>query len=231
MAILSILTPTFQSSGFLDRAVASVLAQSSPHWELVIAPDDDGHYSRYLALDERIKVVGGNEHYQTGPGPARTRALAGATGDFVACLDDDDQLAPTFVAEVLKSLEHHSVVTTPTAYIAETGETIREIGKNLQELSIDQFAVLFGSMHSITSRATSRGWDHVFAEDVLHTCQAIDAAGGRISVVENTSYLLTVRQSSVCSTNLNIGAEYERLARSTFDGEMSARGAEMTRQL
>jgi GT2 family glycosyltransferase len=89
-------------------AVESVRAQCYPEWELCIA--DDGStdpavrhlLEDYAAHDPRIKVKFLGE--RRGIAGASNAALGLATGDFVAFLDHDDELAPWALYEVARAL-------------------------------------------------------------------------------------------------------------------------------
>ena len=107
---ISILTPVYnQTPALLERAIASVRAQAYENWELCLA--DDGSTSgetletlkRYLdPLAGRINVafLGRNN----GISGATNAALYLSTGDFVAMLDHDDELAPDALFEIAKAL-------------------------------------------------------------------------------------------------------------------------------
>jgi GT2 family glycosyltransferase len=95
---VSILMPTYNTpEQFLRLAVESVLRQTYPHWELCVA--DDGSTAAhvravleaYAAQDDRIKLAPPGRH--GGISAATNAALALATGDYVALLDHDDELA------------------------------------------------------------------------------------------------------------------------------------------
>lgn len=95
---ISVIMPTYNTSElFLRRAIESVRAQSYFNWELCIADDasPQAHVSQvleeYAQQDERIKTVirERNGHISA----ASNSALALATGEFVALLDHDDELA------------------------------------------------------------------------------------------------------------------------------------------
>jgi glycosyltransferase involved in cell wall biosynthesis len=82
---------------YLRRAIESVRSQNYPHWELCIA--DDGSTSpalqrlleEYTRIDPRIRAVFLPEN--RGIAAASNAALGLATGDYVALLDHDDELA------------------------------------------------------------------------------------------------------------------------------------------
>jgi GT2 family glycosyltransferase len=95
---ISIIMPTFNTpERFLRLAVESVLRQTYPHWELCVADDGSNqqHFrtvlEEYAARDERIKLAPPGRH--GGISAASNAALELASGDYVALLDHDDELA------------------------------------------------------------------------------------------------------------------------------------------
>ncbi|MEM0955563.1 MAG: glycosyltransferase [Pseudomonadota bacterium] len=102
---ISIVMPTYNTPpALLEKALASVLEQTYPHWQLCIADDcstqEDTRASlRALAeKDERIAV-----HWRDSNGhisAATNDAIGLATGDYVAFMDHDDALTPNALYEV-----------------------------------------------------------------------------------------------------------------------------------
>jgi len=97
--LISVIMPTFNThKDLLRRAIESVVAQSYPYWELCIADDASTQtYVRnvleeYARRDNRIKVTFREENGHISA--ASNSALELATGDYVALLDHDDELAP-----------------------------------------------------------------------------------------------------------------------------------------
>jgi len=97
--LVSVLLPAYRPPLWaLERAVGSVLAQSEAGWELCVADDGskDEELSDYLRglsrLDRRIRVTVRDDN--GGIAAATNSALALSTGEFVAFLDQDDELAP-----------------------------------------------------------------------------------------------------------------------------------------
>ncbi|MCC7005102.1 MAG: glycosyltransferase family 2 protein [Ottowia sp.] len=207
---ISILTATYQSPTLLERAIMSLLAQTRQDWEMVISPDDGLCYEKFACVDQRIRLIHSTE-IKSGPGAARNRALNVAAGEYIAVLDDDDVFPPNFVEKVLFSLENTDSVTVPTAYFSESGRLIREIGHMLNHLGISDFARELGSMHVIAKRKGYLQWKDGFAEDVLHTCEMIDLAGGHIPIQRETRYINVVRSGSLCNSRLDIDFAYDAL--------------------
>lgn len=103
MQRVSIILPLYKSERYIRETVASVLAQTHPHWELIIvddgSPDNSGEICRNLR-DPRITVF---TRENTGPCRSRNFGIAQATGDFVGFIDHDDIWLPE---KLEKHLEH-----------------------------------------------------------------------------------------------------------------------------
>jgi len=112
---ISVLVPVFLDakkrvgSRWLRKAVESVRGQVYPHWELCLADDHstDPDLLRYLAAlpaDPRIRLA---RRPANGHICAATNTAADlATGEFVALLDHDDELAPHALFAVVERLQH-----------------------------------------------------------------------------------------------------------------------------
>jgi GT2 family glycosyltransferase/glycosyltransferase involved in cell wall biosynthesis len=107
-AKISLLTPVHNTPAkFLEEMFASVAAQTYDHWELCVVdaasdrPDTIETLKRWERRDERIRVERLPENF--GIAENSNRALRLATGDFVACLDHDDVLAPFALYELARA--------------------------------------------------------------------------------------------------------------------------------
>ena len=89
-------------------AVASVLAQTHPDFELLIVNDGStdgtaGYLDDLAARDARVRVF---HHDQPGGAPrARNKAIREARGSWVTGIDDDDEFLPGRLA-ALSSVAH-----------------------------------------------------------------------------------------------------------------------------
>ena len=107
--LISILLPVYNSNlKWLRRAISSVQQQFYPRWELCIVDDASTDRKIWPFLqkcarrDKRIKLMRRTENGHISA--ASNDALRLASGDFVALLDHDDELASTalyFVALAL----------------------------------------------------------------------------------------------------------------------------------
>src|SRR4030067_1139719 len=90
--LASIIMPVYNGEQYLRQAIDSVLAQTCPHWELVVV--DDGSTDSTSAIvhsfsDERIRYTYEQNRGQT---TALNRGLELARGEYVTTLDADDWL-------------------------------------------------------------------------------------------------------------------------------------------
>jgi glycosyltransferase involved in cell wall biosynthesis len=104
----TVVVPTCRRPHLLGRALASVLAQTWEDWELVVVDDVGDEATRALVAeraerDPRFRYTasapsGGRS--PGGPAVARNAGIEVARGEYIAFLDDDDELLPEMLATV-----------------------------------------------------------------------------------------------------------------------------------
>jgi glycosyltransferase involved in cell wall biosynthesis len=123
--------PAFRAEPFIATAVASVLAQSYPHWQLWIVGDDGLDYEKILAshglVDGRFRFLstGG---VGIGASRARNRALDRIDSALVAILDADDRFRPDKLARAVGALALHPVVSCALEVVDDKGQPLRLVG-------------------------------------------------------------------------------------------------------
>jgi teichuronic acid biosynthesis glycosyltransferase TuaG len=95
--LVSIITPMYNSSRFIEETILSVLSQTYQNWELLITDDASKDNSiqvveKYVAQDKRIRLFVSKENI--GAAAARNISLSNAKGKFIAFLDSDDLWTP-----------------------------------------------------------------------------------------------------------------------------------------
>jgi len=99
--LFSIIIPTYNRSGFLPKAIKSVLDQTSDLWELIIVDDgsDDETFEVVKLFLEYPKV---QYYFQENKGvsSARNYGASCAIGEFLIFLDSDDFLFPELISEL-----------------------------------------------------------------------------------------------------------------------------------
>ncbi len=107
--LISVVTPVFRPApADLERAIASVRAQSYENWELLLADDATGAeevaavLARAAQSDTRIRVTALPAH--GGISAASNAALGQATGEYIALLDQDDELSEDALFHVIDAI-------------------------------------------------------------------------------------------------------------------------------
>jgi succinoglycan biosynthesis protein ExoO len=95
--VISVIMANLNGADYLRHAIRSVLGQTHTKLELLIADDGSTDDSCRIiheesARDPRIMLLQGSD--PQGPAAARNRALAKATGDWIAIVDSDDIIHP-----------------------------------------------------------------------------------------------------------------------------------------
>src|SRR5690349_17228042 len=103
--LVSVIMPTRNRCAYLSTAIASVKAQTYPHWELVIVDDasDDPTPTLLATVDDpRVRSV---RIQLGGCCAARNAGLDAARGEIIAYLDDDNTMHPAWLKSVVWAFE------------------------------------------------------------------------------------------------------------------------------
>lgn len=139
--LVSFITPAYNAAATIDETIRSVRAQTSPSWELLIIDDgssDDtlAKAQAWAAQDPRILAM---SKTNGGPAEARNFGLARARGEWLAFLDADDWLAPTFIDDMLAHGDGADVLVAAHDRVGPTGEPM---GRAPAPVLPDAFAIL-----------------------------------------------------------------------------------------
>lgn len=104
---VSIIIPAFNYGHFIQRAVQSVLSQTSKAFEIIIvnnnSTDDTEQIGQALAREhEQIHYFNCPEQ---GVAHARNYGIARSHGQYICCLDADDEIKPGFLEVCVNALE------------------------------------------------------------------------------------------------------------------------------
>ena len=92
-SLVSIITPLYTSSRFLEFTIAAVKGQTYSNWEMIFVDDFSTDNSveivkKHQKKDDRFKLYLLDKN--SGSGVARNKAIKEAKGDIIAFLDSDD---------------------------------------------------------------------------------------------------------------------------------------------
>lgn len=90
--MISVITPCYNASNTIARAIASIQSQSLTHWELIVIDDGstDGSadiVNKMVRTDSRIRLI---QMPHRGVVSASNNGLSLAKGEFIARMDSDD---------------------------------------------------------------------------------------------------------------------------------------------
>lgn len=128
---VSIGLPVYNGERYIGRAIESVLAQTYPHWQLIIcdnaSSDKTGAICRRFAQENaQIRYYRNERNLGAGPNYNRVFALSGET-DYFKWLAHDDEMAPTFLEHCVTALDQAPDAVLCQTLIADIDETGAQI--------------------------------------------------------------------------------------------------------
>lgn len=106
--MFSVVIPLYNKAGYVEKAVASVLQQTCPDFELLIVNDGSTDDSRQRVArfnDPRITLI---DQPNGGVSVARNRGVEQARYEHVAFLDADDWWEPSFLEQMARLIQEYS---------------------------------------------------------------------------------------------------------------------------
>ena len=103
--VVSVVIPCYRQAHFLPHAIESVLAQTYPHFEVIVV--DDGSPDDTWAVASRYAGVRCVRQRNRGLSAARNAGLAASIGSYVVFLDADDRLTRDALAMGVREMAAH----------------------------------------------------------------------------------------------------------------------------
>lgn len=223
MPRLSIIVPVYNSEKYLDRCVASILAQDMADFQLLLVDDGstDGSLAlcqAYAAQDGRVQVL---HQDNRGQGAARNAGLAAAQGDYIAFADSDDWLEQGLFTTALARCQEQELdllcfeITIvregqrrPSRHFA--GERLFTGAEALQHLLTD--AIDTSCVNKIYRRqlwSRVRFTENRYYEDVA-TVYKVLAQARRVGYLEESYYNYYRHSGSTIATSFNSRSRYDQ---------------------
>jgi glycosyltransferase involved in cell wall biosynthesis len=124
---ISIVTPSFNQSRFIEWTIRSVLLQDYPQLEYIVM--DGGSTDGTCGILERYRRR--FHHFESAPdqgqADAVARGFAKSSGDILAYLNSDDMLAPGVLADVAEYFARHphvDVIYSHRCFVSENNQVI-----------------------------------------------------------------------------------------------------------
>jgi teichuronic acid biosynthesis glycosyltransferase TuaG len=136
--LVSIITPSYNSSRFIEECIDSVLSQTHDNWELLIVDDCSSDNSCELIEkynDKRIALI--ELEKNVGAAEARNIAIRKAKGKYIAFLDADDIWMPTKLEKQIGFMLEKNIAFSFTSYesISEDGQQRYSIIKAYKKMT------------------------------------------------------------------------------------------------
>lgn len=118
--LVSIITPSYNSSEFIADTIEGILKQTYQNWELLITDDCSTDNSveiikSYALKDSRIKLWQLEEN--SGAGICRNKSIEAAQGRYIAFCDSDDVWMPTKLEMQLLFMENKGCALVYSSYM------------------------------------------------------------------------------------------------------------------
>lgn len=137
--LVSIITPSYNSSKFIAQTIESILSQTYTNWELLITDDCSVDNTReivesYQRKDTRINFFQLKEN--SGPGVARNHSIEMAKGRFIAFCDSDDRWYPEKLEKQLAFMQEKNCALSYTSYmVCDESNVITSIVVSLSNIT------------------------------------------------------------------------------------------------
>jgi len=142
--LISIITPSYNSSKFIAEAIDSVRDQTYVNWELLITDDCSSDNSidiinSYVSCDIRIKLFICKKNI--GAAAARNISIKNASGRYIAFLDSDDKWNPDKLERQLAFMTNNNYYFTFTSYdlMSEDGEKLNKAVSVPKSVNYNQY--------------------------------------------------------------------------------------------
>ena len=208
---VSVIVPCFNGVRHLREALESALAQTHRDVEIVVVDDGSTDDSATIAEGYAPRVCCIRQD-NAGPSAARNRALAVATGEFVALLDADDRYGPTKLARqvaLLRAREDVGAVYCGWRLVDAAGSKLPEHGWPHDEGDLTERLLMGNLFHPVS---------------VVLRADAVARVGGfdiRCPVNEDWDLFLRLSRTgtqwacvdeALCDYRIHAGQSHQRLA-------------------
>ena len=165
-SLVSIITPSYNSSKFIKDCVASVFSQTYKNWEMIIVDDCSKDNSKEIiselsTKDKRIKPIFLEKN--VGAAEARNTAIRQSKGKYVAFLDSDDLWNPKKLEKQLSFMNKNEIVFSYTNYqlMSENGEDLSNFISAPEKMTYDSYLknTIIGCLTVIIDREKTGGFE------------------------------------------------------------------------
>lgn len=104
--MVSIIVPVYNVEDYIDNCIESIISQTFSDIEILLIVGQSSDQSTYKCRewclkDKRIRII---DEKQRGLGPARNQGILEAKGEYIAFVDSDDVIRPTYVEKMYNKI-------------------------------------------------------------------------------------------------------------------------------
>jgi glycosyltransferase involved in cell wall biosynthesis len=155
---VSVIMPCYNTAGFIDQAVCSVIVQTYSDWELLIIDDfsSDGTWEKVQKYaSEKVRIF--RNESNRGNSFTINRGISLATGLYIAKMDSDDLSFPERIEKQLLFLETHPDVDVVGCQVIKTSSDLSRI------LAVSAYPTVHGE---ITKLVTFKKFQFIFGPNI-----------------------------------------------------------------
>jgi glycosyltransferase involved in cell wall biosynthesis len=226
--LVSAVIPAYNAERYIAEAVDSVLGQTYPALECIAVDDGstDGTTAVVRRFGSGVRLI---EQPNAGPGAARNRGAAAASGEFLAFLDADDAWSPRRVERQMTALEQESdygAVVCGTQVVDSHGRPLGVLEQSpdvtVRDMLTWRATLVSTGSNLLVERACFEavgGFDeHIYgSEDWLMTFQLV--AAGTLSAISDPLVHYRVHQANLSSSADRLETEMLRAYGEVFSDD------------
>jgi len=172
---VSVIVPTRDRPHLLREALESIRALEGPDLKFEIIVGDNGDLAQTALIAESAGARHVDAKRGKGAGVARNAALAAATGEYIAFLDDDDRWFASHLRSHLELLARRPDIDAVTGQIVSADDRLRQVGAPWPaeppgegvELLRRMLSGYFPQIGSVVARASVRDTIGYFDETLI----------------------------------------------------------------
>ncbi len=232
--MITIVIPVYNVEPYLRRCIDSILSQTFQDFELILvddgSPDGCGHIcDEYALKSPRIRVI----HKKNGGlSDARNSGLFDAQGEYIAFIDSDDWVAPSFLSDMMEALQDTEADICECEVLRTSGEEGERPNPGIADVPVRVFNTEEALKELISDRILHQHvWNKLYRREVL---QGILFEKGRTNEDEFWTYQVFGRAKKVVKIDKALYYYFQRpgsIMGETFSlKRLDALDAKMARQ-
>lgn len=213
-ALVSIITPTYNSEQFIAETIDSIVNQTYKNWELLLIDDCSNDntlhiVSSYLKIHQNIKIL--KNESNLGAALSRNKGIQHAKGDYIAFLDADDVWLPHKIEMQLQFMQSENIEVCFSSYNL-MDEQSKSLHKTVKALPVLSYAKLLKSNYvgNLTGIYNAKVLGKIQSpnlrkrQDWLLWLAAIKASGQPAKSIQEPLAFYRLRKGSMSSNKIKL---------------------------